>query len=133
MTLELRLVVGFILHLIGDYITQNHWLATEKTKRFLPAFIHATIYSLPFLAICWSKWWFVIWISHFFIDRYRLAVYVVRAKNSRFIDGKFCYHSGNNHGFDSDVPIWLSTWLMIIVDNILHLVINSVSIYFGNI
>lgn len=25
----------FVAHLVGDYILQSHWMATEKTKRFL--------------------------------------------------------------------------------------------------
>jgi hypothetical protein len=36
---------------MGDYLFQTSWMANEKTKRFLPALIHATIYSLPFLLI----------------------------------------------------------------------------------
>lgn len=125
MTIELKLFIGLLLAFIGDYVLQNDYLANEKTKRFLPALIHATIYSLPFLAVCWSKWWFVIWITHFFIDRYRLAVYWLKLVNWNW--------ESTNFGFANDKPLFMSIWLMIIVDNILHVVINSISIYFGNL
>jgi len=149
MSIELKLFIGLLLAFVGDYIFQTHKQATEKTKRFLPAFIHATIYSLPFLAVCWSYWWLVIWISHFFIDRYRLAVYIVRLKNFSFglecIETKipegisykykwvFRIPDASNFGYPKEVPAFMSIWLMIIADNILHVCINSVSIYFGNL
>ena len=75
-----------ILHLIGDYLTQSDWMAQNKTKAFLPAWAHAWVYSTPFLLLCSNDnrgtlAFGVIVFSHFFIDRYRLARYVVWAKN----------------------------------------------------
>lgn len=178
MTIEFALIIGFLFHLIGDYITQNDWMAQNKTKSFLPAFIHATIYSLPFLYVCFSWWWLLIWISHFLIDRYRLAVYWIRFVNLKkaqtfkigfhkqifkkgdvltmspeevlilkvndtycdtvtynpnvnYLSTPFGYFSYNNTptGYDSDKPLWMSVWLMIIIDNVFHILINSLSIY----
>ena len=147
MSIELKLFVGLLLAFVGDYITQGNRISQEKTKRFLPAFIHATIYSLPFLVVCWSWTWFILWISHFFIDRYRLAVYVVRLKNFSFglecIETKipeglsykykwvFRMPDASNFGFPKEVPAFMSIWLMIIVDNVIHVCINSMCIYFG--
>lgn len=72
----------FMLHAIGDYITQSDWMANEKTKRWFPAACHATLYSLPFLALSPSAAAFAVIIAtHYLIDRYRLARYVVWAKN----------------------------------------------------
>lgn len=71
-----------VVHAIGDYILQSDWMASEKTKRWLPAFCHALIYSLGFLLFRPSlRAWLVIFGTHYFIDRYRLARYVVWAKN----------------------------------------------------
>src|SRR5439155_26517756 len=71
-----------LLHLIGDYVTQSDWMATQKTLRHLAAFIHALVYSLPFLLFRPSLIaWLVIFVTHELIDRYRLARYVVWAKN----------------------------------------------------
>jgi hypothetical protein len=71
-----------ILHLIGDYLTQSDWMAQNKTKAFLPAFVHALVYSLPFLLLTTHiPALLCIFATHFLIDRYRLARYVVWAKN----------------------------------------------------
>jgi hypothetical protein len=63
-----------LIHLWGDYILQSDWMAQNKTKAYLPAFVHALLYSLGFLLLRPSwKAWLVIAVTHFFIDRYRLA------------------------------------------------------------
>jgi hypothetical protein len=74
-------MIQLILHLVGDYVTQSNWMATRKTERWWPAFCHAFIYSLPFLWIGSHRAVFVIGLSHFLIDRYRLARYLVWLKN----------------------------------------------------
>ena len=117
MSIELALFIGLLLHLIGDYLTQNDWMATGKTKAHFPALVHATIYSIPFLLICPSPWWLVIYISHFLIDRYRLAVYWIKLVNWNW--------SSQNFGFGEEKPAWMAVWLMIIVDNTFHVLINS--------
>lgn len=67
-----------ICHLIGDYVIQNHWMAQNKTKAWLPAIIHASVYILPFLLLQPSKAAFAImWSTHLLIDRFRLARYWV--------------------------------------------------------
>lgn len=113
-----------LLHLIGDYLTQTNWMATEKTKRGVAALAHATVYSLPFLLLTTSFWAILaIWGTHFFIDRYRLARYVVFAKNwttDRTLRWADCIATG----YHKDTPPWLAFWLLIIADNTLHLCIN---------
>lgn len=121
MSLSVSLIFGFLFHLIGDYIFQNDWMAVNKTKSFLPAFIHATIYSLPFLILVSWEYWLIIYVTHFLIDRYRLAVYWIKLVNWNF--------SSKNFGYDENKPMWMSVWLMIIVDNVFHIIINSLSIY----
>lgn len=71
-----------IIHAVGDYVLQSDWMASEKTKRWFPAFCHALIYSLGFLLFRPSIGaWLVIFGTHYLIDRYRLARYLVWAKN----------------------------------------------------
>lgn len=98
-------------------------MANEKVKRNFPAFIHALVYSLPFLFICFNPFWFVIFITHYFIDRYRLARYWIRFINRT--------DNFDNFGYPKDLPVFLSMWLLFIVDNTMHIIINSLSIYFG--
>jgi hypothetical protein len=137
-----------VLHLIGDYVTQSNWMATQKLKRTIPALVHAVIYAIPFIPLCSTRWsyLFILW-SHFFIDRYRLARYVVWAKNhlaprwtvehappglgpGRYLEPiKYqwwqpwseCDRTGYHHS----MPPHLADWLLIITDNVLHLICNA--------
>jgi hypothetical protein len=130
------MIEQLILHLVGDYVTQSDWMANNKTKRHWPAFVHAVIYSLPFLLLrpSWAAF-AVILGTHFLIDRYRLAAFVVKWKN--IIGDAEYWQSHNLHirevvipkfstgtGYPEGVPPFLSVWLLIAVDNTLHLAIN---------
>jgi hypothetical protein len=141
-----------ILHLIGDYLTQSDWMAQNKTKWWVPAWIHASVYSLPFLMLTGVSTrglvaWNVIIGTHFLIDRYRLARYVVWAKNWAApkqhwvfqIKGEpmvFESRSGRNPpwrfckttGYPPGTPDWLAVWLLIVADNTLHLTINYIAL-----
>lgn len=120
MTLELALILGFIFHLVGDYLLQNDWMATNKTKCNVAAKIHALCYSLLFLTILPIIPWLIVLWTHFFIDRFRLAVYWIKLVNWNF--------KSKNFGYSDDKPMWMSVWLMIIIDNVFHVVINSLTI-----
>jgi len=113
-----------ILHLIGDYVTQSDWMAQQKTKSTFAALCHATIYSLPFLLIGNARAVFVIWVTHFLIDRFRLARYVVFAKNFMCPRPWPVWEDCKATGYPSASPAWLAVWLMIAADNTLHLAIN---------
>lgn len=132
MTIEYALIAGLLLHFIGDYITQNDWMATNKVKRHFPAVVHATVYSLPFLTVCDFWPWLIVIVTHFFIDRYRLAVYWIRFMNGRLVyepGGLFLeFPDKSNCGRWPDKPVWMSTWLMIIVDNTFHIGFNFLAI-----
>jgi hypothetical protein len=111
-----------VAHLVGDYLTQSHWMATCKTKRWLPAAIHAAIYTATFVLLTRSvAALLVIGGSHFLIDRYRLARFVVWAKNG-------CHGTMTATGYPDDVPAWLSVWLLIIADNTIHILINGAAL-----
>ena len=134
-----------ILHLLGDYVTQSDWMAQNKTKASWPAFCHAFIYSLPFLWLAWSApnaalAMAVILSTHFLIDRFRLARYVVWAKNFiapyRIYDPEREMRVITNPpwsictatGYPPDRPAWLAVWLLIVADNTIHLVLNYVAL-----
>jgi hypothetical protein len=114
-----------VAHLVGDYILQSHWMATEKTKQSLAAAVHAFVYSLPFVLITQSVAALaVICGTHFLIDRFRLARFVVWAKNG------YIAEPVTATGYREDVPPWLSVWLLIWADNTLHIIINGLAIYY---
>lgn len=124
----------FVAHLVGDYILQSHWMATEKTKRSSAAAIHAACYTLPFLLITQSPLALAIIVgTHFIIDRWRLARFVVWAKNwpwqRHFANDRWRLKPLTATGYQDDVPAWLSVWLLIITDNTLHLLCNGLAIW----
>ena len=118
-----------LLHLIGDYLLQSDWMAHNKTRDHFPAAMHALAYSLPFQFLLTPSVaaMAVIAGTHFFIDRYRLARYVVWLKNCMapwIVPWAAC----STTGYPPDKPTWMAVWLLIIADNILHLVVNGLAL-----
>lgn len=118
-------MIQLILHLVGDYITQSDWMATEKTRNSFAALVHATLYALPFLWIGSVDAVAIIWGSHFLVDRFRLARYVVFAKNQLGWP-RPKWEDCQATGYPSERPVWLTVWLLIIADNTIHLVCNYI-------
>lgn len=115
-------------------------MAQNKTKSDWAAFVHAFTYSLSFLLLhpSWHAM-AIILTTHFFIDRFRLARYVIYAKNHLgprlyVYRGKwrryYPWSETNVTGYGPEVPAWLSVWLLIIADNTLHLTINYLALRF---
>lgn len=122
-------MIGAVIlaHLVGDYLLQNRWMALEKTHRWWPAIVHGATYTLPFLLITQS--WVALLViggTHAVIDRYRLAKYVVWARN-QIGSAKHRPAQVGATG-DDDSPVWLSTWLLIVCDNTIHLLINVAAV-----
>lgn len=145
-----------LCHLFGDYLLQSDWMANEKTKKSFAAACHALSYSLPFLYLRPSlRAWAFITATHFVIDRWRVARFLVYAKNylapayaieyrqvpSRedaagpfgYVNQAFVtdwWHSWSDcstTGYHKERPAWMTVWLMIIADNTLHLLCNGLA------
>lgn len=129
------LVLGLILiaHLVGDYVIQSSWMANEKTLHWLPAVAHGITYSLAYCFVFFFMPWLyalialaVIGGTHIVFDHYRFAKHIVFAKN--FIGPKRTWpvwsDCKDNSGYPSKTPEYLATWLMIVADNTVHLIIN---------
>lgn len=112
-----------LLHLIGDYVTQSDWMAKNKTGSWFPAVVHSVVYGLPFLLIASPLAVAVIIGTHILIDHWRLARYVVFAKNW-VTDTSLRWADCSVTGYHKDAPPWLAFWLLIIADNTIHLAIN---------
>ena len=137
-----------VAHLVGDYCLQSDWMALEKTKRSGAALAHAATYTLPFMLLLppahGGMGLAFIFISHFVIDRWRLARYVCWLKN--FLSPPHTYgptdlfgHRDETKwrhpwsvcsttGYHKDRPPWLATWLLFIADNTLHLICNGIAL-----
>jgi hypothetical protein len=120
-----------VAHAVGDYILQSDWMADNKTKNSVAAAVHAVTYTAPFVLITQSfAALAVICGTHFIIDRWRLARFVVWLKNEHFLP--FNPKPLTATGYQDGKPPFLAIWLLIIADNILHVVCNAVAIhYFG--
>ncbi len=135
-----------LCHAIGDYILQSDWMANEKTKRSVAALAHVATYGLPFLLLRPSwKAYAVIVGTHFIIDRWRQARYVVWTKNfiapmsrnfNLYLFGGWemketaTWKSCKGTGYPKESPVWLAVWLLIIADNIMHVLINGLALRF---
>ncbi len=112
-----------LLHLLGDYVTQTDWMATKKASDNLAAFLHATVYALPFLFIGSLQAVAVILASHFMVDRFSLARYVCFAKNWT-TRPSLTWAEAHLTGYPRETPVWMATGLLIVVDNFIHLLSN---------
>ncbi|MFT4689698.1 MAG: hypothetical protein ACJASX_002110 [Limisphaerales bacterium] len=123
-----------LLHLVGDYLLQTEQMALRKVKSWFWAILHALVYSLPFLLIinAGTIGWLTIFITHAFIDRYRLANYVCRFKNV-FWFGPRRPECDPETGYAKETPDHVKFWLVVIIDNACHLIINHLALKFLNI
>lgn len=142
-----------LCHLIGDYVLQNHWMATAKTFSVRAAAVHALVYSLPFVVLVLAQGGLrldgplnglvalvIICATHFVIDHFRLARYWVdfwgtgkegwllgawmRLRGYTKEDGWWKSETVSWERAIDDAPPFLAVWLLIIVDNTMHLTIN---------
>lgn len=107
-------------------------MALRKVRSWFWATFHAAVYSLPFLLVI-QRWeaWAVIFGTHAVIDRYRLAMHVCRFKNL-FWFGPDRPESDPESGYAKDTPIHVKFWLVVIVDNTVHLIINHLALKYLN-
>lgn len=114
-----------IAHFVGDYFLQSNEMSQRKTKEWRIAAWHGITYSLPFILLDPSLIAFlVILVTHIIIDRLRLTTYISWIRNGANYDRKA------NFGYPPEVPAFLSIWLMIIVDNLTHVLINGLALYY---
>ncbi len=119
-----------VAHAFGDYIMQSHWMASEKRTNMLACAAHAFTYSLPFLFLTQSPLALAfVCLTHFGIDHWALARYVVYAKNllapARY---RFPWIVCAETGYAKETPAWLAVWLYIAADNILHVLCNGLAL-----
>lgn len=118
-----------LAHLAGDYVLQTHYEATGKVDNWVPAFSHAAKYTACFLPLTRNPLRLaLIGGTHLLIDHYRVAKHVSWAKN-QLAPARYRYeYNPDNNGYPEGTPPWLSTWLMIITDNAMHMAINHLAL-----
>jgi hypothetical protein len=122
-----------LAHAVGDYVLQSDWMANEKRKDMVACWAHALSYTLPFLLLTLSPLALLcIAMSHFYIDHFALARYVVWAKNlpapKRY---RYSWADCQATGYHPDRPAFLAVWLLIIADNVMHVLCNGLAIAYA--
>lgn len=119
---------AILIHLFADYWLQNDWMALNKKKKFYIALIHSIIYTIPFLLLTRNILaLLIICITHAIIDHTDIVYKLNRIKNWDFY-GCFGWDDKLIKDGYSDRPIFIRVWLIIIQDNILHLIINYLAL-----
>lgn len=126
----------FLCHMFSDYWLQNDWMATNKKKHWFPAIIHGIVYTIPFILLTRSILALsIICISHVIIDHTNIINWLNQLKNFNFKPFAMGYFKPIGSGIlqkssivlkdgYGDRPLFIRVWLLIIQDNILHLIIN---------
>lgn len=116
-----------LAHGAGDYLIQTDWMASEKLRRWDAAAVHAVTYAACFLPITRNwKALAVIGGTHMVLDRFRIAKHIAWAKN-QLAPRKYRF-APTSTGYSADKPEYLSFWLMIITDNVMHMLINRLAL-----
>ena len=117
-------MIQLFLHLIGDYVTQNDFMALNKKKKTwkgeLACQLHCITYSLPFLIFFSWQTVLLVYACHYILDRTNIVGWFLAARNGVW--------DTENFGFSHDRPFAVAIWLYIITDNIFHLISNYVII-----
>ena len=131
---------SLLIHLVSDYWLQNDWMATNKKKQWIPAIVHGIIYTLPFLILTRSiPALLVICITHIIIDHTNIVSRLNQIKNWNFKEDNYSFFDTVTPLKQYMIPIKdgyygrptsIRIWLIIIQDNILHLVINYLALLY---
>ena len=69
----------FLAHLIGDFLIQNDWMASNKKNNSFVAFVHVLTYLIPFV-FTGLQWWQIalIGVTHFAQDSSSFVDWFIR-------------------------------------------------------
>lgn len=115
-----------LCHLVGDYILQTPMMAKWKVRSNKWALAHAVSYTSAFVWVTHSiPALLVILVTHYFIDRYSLAKYLMKFKGTAPND-VYTYEDGFQY------PIYTGNLFLVYVvtDNTIHLLINYFAVRF---
>jgi len=117
-----------VAHAVGDYLLQSDWMARRKGDSNLAALAHVFFYTLPFLFLTLNPLTLlIIGGTHFVIDRWRLARFLIWGW-SRIFPGGQPWKECSRTGHPPDLPDYMARWLLIIVDQIMHILINGAAL-----
>lgn len=153
-------ILFFICHFVGDFWLQTDWMAMNKGKKTLNCLVHVLIYTSCFtvLTLSWKALLFI-GVTHFILDRFHIILKkLIYWKNHfptfDYPPFEYCdttgyyddspynsatkYEGNNKIIMDTFVKktwgqprlFFVTPWLYIISDNVLHLICNFIAIAF---
>lgn len=145
----MNVIVFLLCHLVGDYILQSDWMALNKSKKSLNCLVHVLIYTACFLVLT-TSWQalFFIGATHFILDRWPVIIRRIIWLKNHIPTGKYApWTHCDSTGYYDDSPynsrdytdykalkeytvrhFYITIWLYIITDNILHLICNAIAL-----
>ena len=109
-----------ITHFVMDWLFQTKWEADNKSKKWLPLFVHSSIYTLGFIPVFfWYQigfsWLALLFLSHVFLDRRPFEIWWLKTVK-RFTK--------------ENAPEWFWFMLLIAVDQTFHILVLTAIILF---
>ncbi len=149
-------VMFFLCHFVPDFWLQSPWMALNKSKKTWNCLVHVLIYTSCFtiLTLSWKALLFI-GITHFILDRWHVILRRMIWWKNHFPTGKYppfeyCDTTGYfdtspintkkvelkenevmiNPFWGTPQPFYITIWLYIFQDNILHLVCNFIALMY---
>lgn len=105
-----RLVWAIVIHLVCDWLLQNHWMAVNKAKLFHPSgIVHAAIHAVGLMLVFPIPIALVIGVLHYIVDL-RTALAWWRKVYRQTTEGEWALH----------VAVW--------GDQVLHILILAIAV-----
>jgi len=140
-------ILFLLCHFVGDFWLQTDWMTMNKSKSSLHCFVHCLIYTACFLILTTSwKALLFIFVTHFILDRWHgIIKRMIWVKNHfpTFQYPPFAYcnttgyyddspyntmQRGKEMGFGKPRHFFITIWIYIISDNVLHLTCNLLAL-----
>ena len=142
-------IMFLLCHFVGDFWLQTDWMAMNKSKKSWNCFIHVVIYTSCFLILT-TSWKALLFIgtTHFILDRWHVILRRMIWWKNHFPTGKYPpFRLCDSTGYYDDSPynsaqpnrhilerygqprhFFITIWLYIISDNLIHLICNLIAL-----
>jgi len=117
-------------HLVGDFLLQNNWLATNKTKYnglgWATCLIHCYLYTIAVSLFTQNidvLWIIIVFLSHFIIDKFGIPEKYLKMINGRSLE-RFI-NDPENAAYSPYIGLRAGFYILVytVVDNTMHLVL----------
>jgi hypothetical protein len=145
-------IMFLLCHFVPDFWLQTDWMAMNKSKKTWNCLVHVLIYTSCFLVLTTSwKALLFIGITHFILDRWHIILKrMIWWKNHfptfKYPPFKYCdttgyYDDSPYNTMANQMPtavslygkprlFFITMWLYIVQDNLLHLICNLIALMY---